>query len=61
MKTTIGNDKKGFNELDKKNLEFPSCYGNFNNMSGICQNCKIKALCKKIPPPRNSEWCCNPP
>ncbi len=61
MKTTISQDKKGFNGSDKKNIEFPSCYGNFNNMSTICQKCTVKAQCKKIPPPNDSEWCCNPP
>ncbi|MFX1366407.1 MAG: hypothetical protein ACFFCE_01865 [Promethearchaeota archaeon] len=57
----MNTDKIGFNELEKKNIKLPSCYGNFNNMSAICQKCAIKAQCKKIPPPNDVDWCCNPP
>lgn len=48
-------------EPDKNFINFPNCYGNFNTISAICQECAIKAKCNKLSPPNDIHWCCNPP
>ncbi|MFX0022725.1 MAG: hypothetical protein ACFE9S_10385 [Candidatus Hermodarchaeota archaeon] len=54
-------DRDDYYKSENLIVILPSCYGNFNEMSAICQDCSIKVKCKEKPAPKDVEWCCNPP
>lgn len=41
----------------KDSIELPMCYGNYCQKDISCQKCFAKKDCRKIPLPKEPEWC----
>ncbi|MHA1915573.1 MAG: hypothetical protein ACW986_17395 [Promethearchaeota archaeon] len=53
----MSKNKSNWGEYHSILIILPTCFGNFSTTSVFCQDCDIIEKCKKIPLPKEPQWC----